>query len=102
MKKYVIIRIALLVIGLILIYLSNHWERWFYPRPSIGGNDGMSIPVAFVWNIGWMAAWIILLLIELLVGFFTPGNKDYRYANITLMLLGIIGLSGYILVFFGE
>jgi len=78
MKKHLIIRVALLLIGFLLIYIYAHWDSWFYPHQSIGGNDGMSIPMDLVLNVGWMAVWCFLLFIELIVSFFTSRNKENR------------------------
>ncbi|MEI7487156.1 MAG: hypothetical protein WCJ72_07050 [Chryseobacterium sp.] len=96
MKKHLIIRVALLLIGFLLIYTYAHWDSWFHPHQSIGGNDGMSIPMDLVLNIGWMAIWCVLLFIELIVSFFTSRNKENRVTNIILIVVGIILLAVYI------
>ncbi|MCS3870946.1 cytochrome c biogenesis factor [Chryseobacterium ginsenosidimutans] len=97
MKKHLIIRIALLLIGFLLIYCYVHWDSWFHPHPSIGGNSGMSIPMDLVLNVSWMAIWCLLLFIELIVSFFTAKNKENRITNIILIITGIILLVIYIL-----
>lgn len=96
MRKYLIIRTAVLLIGFLLIYCYDHWAFWFDGHQSIGGNDGMSIPVAFVLNICWMALWSLFIFIELLVGFFTGRNKENRITNIVLVIVGVILLAIYI------
>lgn len=97
MKKYLAVRIGLLLIGFLLIYIYAHWDSWFNPpHQSIGGNDGMSIPVDLVFNICWMAIWCLLIFIELLVSFFTSRNKEYRTTNMLLIVGGIILLATYI------
>jgi hypothetical protein len=55
MRKYLVVRIAVLLIGFSFIYCYAHWDSWFHHHPSIGGNDRMSIPVDLVFNICWMA-----------------------------------------------
>ncbi|SHM50604.1 hypothetical protein [Chryseobacterium polytrichastri] len=97
MKKYLAIRVGLLLIGFLLIYCYAHWDSWFHPHQSIGGNSGMSIPMDLILNICWMAIWCLLLFIELLVSFFTSRNKEYRMTNIILVIAGIILLATYIL-----
>jgi hypothetical protein len=97
MKKHLIIRVSLLLIGFLLIYCYAHWDSWFHPHQSIGGNDGMSIPMDLVLNVSWMAIWCLLLFIELIVSFFTSRNKENRITNIILIITGIILLVVYIL-----
>lgn len=96
MKKHLAIRIGVLLIGFLLIYCYAHWDHWFHPHQSIGGNDGMSIPMDLILNICWMTIWCVLLFIELLVSFFTSRNKEYRTTNIILVMVGIILLATYI------
>lgn len=97
MKKHLIIRIALLLIGFLLIYIYSNWDSWFNPRPSIGGNDGMSIPMNLVLNLGWIVSWCFLLFIEMLVIFFQPKRDNKTaIANIILLSSGIILLIIYV------
>ncbi|KQT21561.1 hypothetical protein ASG22_15510 [Chryseobacterium sp. Leaf405] len=96
MKRHLIIRVALLLIGFLLIYIYAHWDSWFHSHQSIGGNDGMSIPMDLVLNVGWMTVWCFLLFIELLVSFFTSRNKENRVTNIILIMVSIILLALYI------
>jgi cytochrome c biogenesis factor len=99
MKKHLIIRTALLLIGFLLIYMYVHWDSWFDPHQSIGGNSGMSIPMDLVLNSCWMAIWCLLLFIELIVSFFTSRNKENRITNVILIVMGIILLAVYIFSF---
>lgn len=96
MKKYLIIRTAILLIGFLLIYCYGNWDYWFDSHQSIGGNDGMSIPVTLVLNICWMALWSLFIFIELLVSIFTGRHKENRITNIVLVIMGIILLAIYI------
>jgi hypothetical protein len=97
MKKHLIIRIVLLLIGFLLIYIYVHWDAWFSPQQvNIGGNSGMSIPMDLVLNVCWMAIWCLLLFIEVIVSFFSSQNKENRITNILLIIVGIILLAAYI------
>lgn len=97
MKKYLIVRVALLLIGFLSIYIYSNWDSWFNPQQvNIGGNSGMSIPMDLVLNVCWMAIWCLLLFIELIVSFFTSRNKENRVTNIILIMVGIILLAVYI------
>lgn len=96
MNKHLVLRIGILVAGFILIYVYDHWDSWFHPIQSIGGNSGMTIPMNLVLNICWMALWCLLLLIEFVVSFFTKNNKN-RIANLILIFSGIVLLVIYIL-----
>ncbi|MCJ8154057.1 hypothetical protein MKJ01_09830 [Chryseobacterium sp. SSA4.19] len=98
MKKHLIIRVALLLIGFLLIYIYVHWDSWFNPQQiNIGGNSGMSIPMDLVLNVSWMAIWCLLLFIEVIINLFLSGNKENRITNIILIAVGIILLAAYIL-----
>lgn len=55
MKKHLAVRIGIALVGFVLIYCYAHWDSWFNPHQSIGGNDGMSIPMDLVLNICWGA-----------------------------------------------
>jgi len=96
MKKHLAVRIGIALVGFVLIYCYTHWDSWFNPRQSIGGNDGMSIPMDLVLNISWGALWSLFILIELIVSFFTGRNKENRSTNVILLIAGIIFLSIYI------
>ncbi|MCT2561531.1 hypothetical protein [Chryseobacterium herbae] len=96
MNKHLVIRVAILIVGFILIYVYDHWDSWFNPVQSIGGNSGMSIPMDLVLNVCWIVLWCLLLLIEIIAGFFTKNNKN-RSTNLILMASGIALLIIYIL-----
>lgn len=96
MNKHLALRIGILLSGFILIYIYDHWDSWFHPVQSIGGNSGMSIPMHLVLNICWMAGWCLLLLIEIVAGFFTKNHRN-RSTNLILIASGIALLIIYIL-----
>ncbi|KFF13501.1 hypothetical protein IW15_06850 [Chryseobacterium soli] len=96
MKKYLAVRIGIALIGFVLIYCYAHWDSWFHTHQSIGGNDGMSIPMDLVLNISWGALWCLFILIEMIVSFFTGRNKENRSINVVLLIAGIIFLGIYI------
>lgn len=96
MKKHLAVRIGIALIGFVLIYCYTHWDSWFNPHQSIGGNDGMSIPMSLVLNLCWGALWCLFILIELIVSFFTGRNKENRSINVILLIAGIIFLGIYI------
>ncbi|MFP3597461.1 hypothetical protein [Chryseobacterium sp. SIMBA_029] len=96
MKKHLAVRIGIALIGFVLIYCYAHWDSWFNPRQSIGGNDGMSIPMDLVLNISWGVLWCLFILIEMIVSFFTGRNKENRSTNGILLIAGIIFLGIYI------
>jgi hypothetical protein len=91
MKKHLIIRLGILVVGFLLIYIFDHWDSWFNDSGSIGGNSGMSVPIGYFLNLGWIFLWCLFLFIEILVTFFkTSVDKRKRGYNLILILLGII------------
>lgn len=96
MNKHLALRIGILVAGFILIYVYDHWDSWFHPVQSIGGNSGMSIPMNLVLNICWIILWCLWLLIEIVVSFFSKNIKN-RNTNLILILSGIALLIMYIL-----
>ncbi|WP_223605983.1 hypothetical protein [Chryseobacterium sp. OSA05B] len=96
MNKHLALRVGILLLGFILIYVYDHWDSWFHPVQSIGGNSGMSIPMHLVLNVCWTALWCLLLLIEIVVSFFTKNNKN-RSTNLILIVSGIVLLIIYIM-----
>ncbi len=91
MKKYLIIRIGVLFLGFLLIYMFDHWDSWFNESTSIGGNSGMSIPIGYFLNIGWIILWSLFFLIEILLIYFkTSGDKRKISYNLILILVGVI------------
>ncbi|RBQ01931.1 hypothetical protein [Pedobacter miscanthi] len=91
MKKHLIIRISILVVGFLLIYLYDHWDSWFDNNGSIGGNSGMSVPIGYFLNLGWIFLWCLYLLIEIFISYFRKGSdKTKRMYNAVLIVLGIM------------
>ncbi|SHE82419.1 hypothetical protein [Chryseobacterium sp. OV279] len=96
MNKHLAVRVGILLLGFVLIYVYDHWDSWFHPVQSIGGNSGMSLPMDLVLNLCWIVLWCLWLLIEIIAGFFTKNNKN-RSTNLILIASGIVLLIIYIL-----
>lgn len=100
MKKHILLRAALLLVGFLLIYVYVNWETWldsFSNSNRIGGKSGMSPAVDFVLNSCWIIIWNIMLIIEMLT-FFLTSQKDKKrgIANLLMVIVGIAFLIIYV------